>query len=137
MDYVSATGAEVVCYMVHSGLDWPAPWGYQPDEQLRPPEGRAQPAMMWMRVDLEEEERVAKLRALEQHRSQMGLSGPFLKSFVRANELFCLVPGFDVVGDGADGGARPIAGPGGSGAAGLWSLALCMVFLECSRLEER
>ena len=109
MDYVSATGAEVVCYMVHSGLDWPAPWGYQPDEQLRPPEGRAQPAMMWMRVDLEEEERVAKLRALEQHRSQMGLSGPFLKSFVRANELFCLVPGFDVVGDGADGGARPIA----------------------------
>jgi LmbE family N-acetylglucosaminyl deacetylase len=118
MDYVSATGAEVVCYMVHSGLDWPAPWGYQPDEQLRPPEGRAQPAMMWMRVDLEEEERVAKLRALEQHRSQMGLSGPFLKSFVRANELFCLVPGFDVVGDGADGGARPIAGPGGSGGGG-------------------
>ena len=90
--------------------------------------GQAQPAMMWMRVDLGS---ACKLRGT--YRSQMGLGGPFLKSFVRA-EYFCLVPGFDVVGTvlmAALGRSPSRAGLGAAG--GAWPVH---GFLECSRLEE-
>lgn len=92
LDYVELTGARVLCYMIHAGVNWPDPWSYRPDLRLDPPAGRSAPRSMWVRVDLTTEAVDMKHRALKQYRSQLALMPSFLKSFIRTNELFSTVP---------------------------------------------
>lgn len=77
-------------WIVHGGFDWPRPRGLHRQAELIPPE-RARD-LPWLRFDLTDAEQDAKLAALEAHRSQMRIMRPFLRAFVRRNEIFTRVP---------------------------------------------
>jgi LmbE family N-acetylglucosaminyl deacetylase len=77
-------------WIVHGGFDWPRPRGLHRQSELLPPE-RARD-LPWLRFQLTDAEQEAKLAALQAHRSQMEIMRPFLRAFVRRNELFTRVP---------------------------------------------
>jgi LmbE family N-acetylglucosaminyl deacetylase len=80
----------VYYWIVHGGFDWPFPRGLHRQNDLYPPE-RARD-LPWLSFTLTDGEQDAKLAALEAHRSQMEIMRPFLRAFVRRNELFTRVP---------------------------------------------
>ena len=49
-------------------------------------------ALAWQSLPLSEPQRLRKLAAVRAHRSQMQLLSPFMKAFVRANEIFAAAP---------------------------------------------
>jgi LmbE family N-acetylglucosaminyl deacetylase len=77
-------------WIVHGGFDWPRPRGLHRDYELIPPE-RARD-LPWLRFELTDAEQNAKLAALQAHHTQMEIMRPFLRAFVRRNELFTRVP---------------------------------------------
>ena len=77
-------------WIIHGGFDWPRPRGLHRDNDLVPPE-RARD-LPWLRFELTRAEQDAKLAALQAHRTQMEIMRPFLRAFVRRNELFTRVP---------------------------------------------
>jgi LmbE family N-acetylglucosaminyl deacetylase len=77
-------------WIIHGGFDWPRPRGLHKQKDLVPPE-RARD-LPWLRFELTDSEQDYKLAALEAHRSQMEIMKPFLRAFVRRNELFTRVP---------------------------------------------
>ncbi|HEU4624418.1 MAG TPA: PIG-L deacetylase family protein [Steroidobacteraceae bacterium] len=77
-------------WIIHGGFDWPRPRGLHRQHALLPPE-RARD-LPWLRFDLTDAEQDTKLAALAAHRSQMEIMKPFLRAFVRRNELFSRVP---------------------------------------------
>lgn len=115
LDYVELTGARVLAYMVHAGANWPQPWGYRPDLPLDPPEWHGSHQAVWIRAALTEDAIAAKLRALEQYKSQLVSLSAFLKSFIRSNELFSSVPVIDLASPHESGPPRgdgaPLARP--------------------------
>lgn len=114
LEQVTSGQCRVMCYVVHSGLDWPDPWAYRPDHPLTPP-GRAQPAIVWTSVPLSAGAQEAKYRALKQYAGQLTFSASFLRSLVRTNELFAEVPGFNLT-ECAESAAQcaPLGQPAGS-----------------------
>ncbi len=72
--------------LVHYG-EFPRPQGWHPDWELLPPTDLLSVARWW-RFPLPKEIRDRKGQAIAAYRTQLPLSGRFLKSFVRANELF-------------------------------------------------
>jgi LmbE family N-acetylglucosaminyl deacetylase len=77
-------------WIIHGGFDWPRPRGLHRQDDLHPPE-RARD-LPWLRFELTDAEQDAKLAALAAHRSQMEIMRPFMRAFVRRNELFTRVP---------------------------------------------
>jgi LmbE family N-acetylglucosaminyl deacetylase len=77
-------------WIVHGGFDWPRPRGLHRQDDLVPPE-RARD-LPWLRFELTDAEQDGKIAALQAHRSQMEIMRPFLRAFVRRNELFTRVP---------------------------------------------
>lgn len=77
-------------WIIHGGFDWPRPRGLHRQNDLLPPE-RARD-LPWLRFELTDAEQDTKLAALTAHRSQMEIMKPFLRAFVRRNELFSRVP---------------------------------------------
>jgi LmbE family N-acetylglucosaminyl deacetylase len=75
-------------YWIVHAPDWPRPLGLEPDLPLSPPASAA--ALAWQSSPLSPPQRLRKLAALRAHRSQMQLLSPFMKAFVRANEIFAL-----------------------------------------------
>jgi LmbE family N-acetylglucosaminyl deacetylase len=80
---------ELRYWIVHAP-DWPRPLGLEPDLALEPPATAL--TLSWKSLALSEPERMRKLAALRDHRSQMQLLAPFMESFVRANEIFAPAP---------------------------------------------
>ncbi|MCC6443485.1 MAG: PIG-L family deacetylase [Armatimonadetes bacterium] len=74
-------------YLVHRG-DWPVPQGLRPAEPLAPPARLARLNTRWFVLPLTGGETALKQRAVACYQSQMAVIGRFLKSFIRANELF-------------------------------------------------
>ena len=81
-----AATARLHYYVVHRG-DWPLPQGSHPDLAMLPPPGLVTDDAQWTVCPLTEAAQQAKARALAQYGSQTGVSGRFLASFVRTNEL--------------------------------------------------
>jgi LmbE family N-acetylglucosaminyl deacetylase len=77
-------------WIVHGGFDWPRPRGLHREHELVPPE-RARD-LPWLRFELTTAEQDTKLAALQAHHTQMEIMRPFLRAFVRRNELFTRVP---------------------------------------------
>ncbi len=75
---------EVQYYLVHH-KHWPKPFGFHPQAALDPPPGWS--GLTGWRVK-RVEDLAAKERALKQHRTQYEYSAPWLRSFLRQNELF-------------------------------------------------
>ncbi|GBC99764.1 hypothetical protein HRbin17_02295 [bacterium HR17] len=76
----------VVEYLVHYG-EFPRPQGWHPNWELLPPTDLLSVAVWW-RLPLPEPLRQRKAEAIAQYQTQLPLTGRFLNSFVRANELF-------------------------------------------------
>ena len=81
--------SELRYWIVHAP-GWPRPLGLEPEVPLAPPAAAA--ALAWESLPLSEPQRMRKLAALRDHRSQMQLLAPFMDSFVRANEIFAPAP---------------------------------------------
>ena len=77
---------EVVPFLVHY-KKWPKPQGYNPDIQLVPP-GLFKDSVQWTELALAPTNIAVKHDAIRMHASQYAVSGPYLDSFVRPNELF-------------------------------------------------
>ncbi|MGQ9463970.1 MAG: PIG-L deacetylase family protein [Candidatus Fervidibacter sp.] len=74
-------------FLIHYG-EFPRPQGFNPSLELLPPSNLLLTAR-WYYLPLPEEVRQRKWEALKQYRTQqLPLTWRFLKSFVRANELF-------------------------------------------------
>ncbi|MGQ9478279.1 MAG: PIG-L deacetylase family protein [Candidatus Bipolaricaulia bacterium] len=86
---------ELLAYIIHRE-GWPEPRAARPEELLFPPPNLLDLDTKWVRVDLESEERKKKYEAIEQFHSQTKFIESYLMSFVRANELFGLVPPLEV-----------------------------------------
>lgn len=93
-------------YLVHRG-DYPVPWTYEPKWALLPPNSLVAVGVHWLAFPLRDEEEAGKYAGISQHVSQVRTIGPFLRAFVRRNELFGRidtpvlrsVAGFDPMGD--------------------------------------
>ena len=88
-------------YLVHRS-HWPVPQGYHPDATLAPPR-LSQENVSWQSHLLKEKDIERKHAALMKHRSQCSVSGAYLLSFVRANELFGDLPVVTLYQDGSSG----------------------------------
>ena len=86
-----AQNARLRYFIVHRG-DWPLPQGSHPNKPLTPPPGLIARDTRWSAYKLSKAGGAAKARALAQYESQMGVSGRFLVSFERTNELFAELP---------------------------------------------
>ena len=86
-----AGGAHLHYYIIHRG-DWPLPQGSHPDRPLLPPPGLVNAASQWSVFPASPAARDAKARALIHYESQMAITGRFLSSFVRSNELLADLP---------------------------------------------
>ncbi len=96
-----ARTARLHYYIVHRG-DWPLPQGKRPGADLTPPPGLVTTDTKWRTYMLSYETRAIKERALARYVSQLNISGRFLTSFLRANELFGEMNA-PTVPDGTDG----------------------------------
>jgi N-acetyl-1-D-myo-inositol-2-amino-2-deoxy-alpha-D-glucopyranoside deacetylase len=82
------TRPRLLLYLVHHGA-YPLPRGYLPFAPLLPPLQLVNSTCTWGKVTLADELVEQKGHAVELYKSQLSLLGPFLRSFVRQNELFC------------------------------------------------
>jgi LmbE family N-acetylglucosaminyl deacetylase len=81
-------------YLVHRG-DWPLPQGLHTDQPLLPPMGLTGIDTKWTAFIASPDAVEAKQRALEKYVSQTEISGRFLRSFIRINEIFGEMPAYD------------------------------------------
>ncbi len=77
---------ELYPYLIHF-KKWPNPKKFHPDLSLQPPPF-FQDQIAWQSNSLTSKELGQKVEALKKHKSQYKSSPGYLKSFVRANELF-------------------------------------------------
>jgi LmbE family N-acetylglucosaminyl deacetylase len=73
-------------YIVHRG-DWPLPQGHIPDQLLLPPMGMQQKDTQWSTYPLSSNAIKKKTDALQHYASQTHITGRFLWSFIRKNEI--------------------------------------------------
>ncbi len=78
----------LLLYLVHRG-DFPVPRGSLQFAPLFPPLRLVNDTVYWQKVTLPDEMVGLKGEAMESFRSQLPLTGTYLRSFVRQNELFC------------------------------------------------
>ena len=83
-------GARLYFWIVHAGLDWPAPHGLHRNQALWPPRRAA--ALAWQQLPLDAAQEAGKLAALRAHRTQMEVMSRFLNAFVRTNEIYAPAP---------------------------------------------
>jgi LmbE family N-acetylglucosaminyl deacetylase len=86
-----AQRTKLLTFLVHHGV-WPVPHGHHPEAKLAPPAGLLHTGTRWMETPLDEEAQAAKKAALERYVSQLAFTPHYLRSFLRRNELFGIVP---------------------------------------------
>ena len=73
-------------YLVHR-LDFPVPRQYAPDTSMTPPPALEQSATQWELAPLSQHEEKVKGEALKAYRIPARVTGPFIESFIRKDEL--------------------------------------------------
>lgn len=73
-------------WVVHAGNDWPIPRRAEPGRAMQAPPGTGQ--LHWQSLALSAAEVAQKERAIAAHATQMKVMAPFLRSFVRNDEIF-------------------------------------------------
>jgi LmbE family N-acetylglucosaminyl deacetylase len=86
-----ASRAKTRTFLVHHGF-WPVPHGYHPKAVLAPPASLEKCGTRWQSELLSQTAQNAKKSALEKYTSQMVWTPHYLRSFLRRNELFGIVP---------------------------------------------
>jgi len=78
-------------YLVHRGK-WPSPFGQFDKMFLVPPRELIDMGTEWVSLSMSDIEQKEKTYMIREYRSQMNVMGPFLKAFIRQNELFGIYP---------------------------------------------
>jgi LmbE family N-acetylglucosaminyl deacetylase len=78
-------------YLVHRG-NWPSPRGQFSKLFLVPPRELIDLGTHWASLSMDETEVAEKAYMIREYKSQNNVMGPFLKSFIRQNELFGIYP---------------------------------------------
>jgi LmbE family N-acetylglucosaminyl deacetylase len=86
----SAPRARLYYWIVHAGHKWPAPRGLHRELALQPPTRTR--TLAWQQLPLTDAQVAGKLRALQQHATQMKVMSRFLDAFVRADEIYAPPP---------------------------------------------
>lgn len=86
-----ASDIHLFTFVIHHGV-WPAPYGYNPQAALAPPATLMKTGSIWMQEPLDSSSRKAKKTALECYPSQLAFTPHYLRSFLRRNELFAVLP---------------------------------------------
>jgi N-acetyl-1-D-myo-inositol-2-amino-2-deoxy-alpha-D-glucopyranoside deacetylase len=73
-------------YLVHRG-DFPAPWLYEPKKPLDPPLALSSLDTHWVYLPMNKEEEQKKEEAIATYITQVKVMDPFLRAFIRTNEL--------------------------------------------------
>jgi LmbE family N-acetylglucosaminyl deacetylase len=84
---VWAKRARLHYYLVHHG-DWPVPQGLNENDPLAPPADMTGADTVWSKLPLTQHEVQRKYAAIKRYQSQTEITGRFLYSFARSNELF-------------------------------------------------
>ena len=74
-------------YLVHRGK-WPSPLGLSSKMFLVPPRELIDLGTQWMSLPMNNMEIIEKSAMIREYKSQNKVTGPFLKEFIRQNELF-------------------------------------------------
>ncbi|HOJ10932.1 MAG TPA: PIG-L family deacetylase [Clostridiales bacterium] len=78
-------------YLVHRGK-WPSPFGQFSKLFLVPPKKLVDIGTKWVSSPMSDIEQKQKADMLSEYKSQMNVNSPFLKAFIRQNELFGIYP---------------------------------------------
>lgn len=81
----------ILTYLIHYE-EYPLPRGENPAKALLPPAALTQHGERWLTYSLSGEERSIKRSALRAYESQRKMIGGYIRSFVRANEIFFELP---------------------------------------------
>lgn len=81
----------LLTFLVHHGI-WPVPHGYYPNAVLSPPASLRNSGTQWLTPELSDRQRDLKKKSLEKYSSQLVWTPRYLRSFIRRNELFGIVP---------------------------------------------
>ncbi len=92
---VDQVNPKVLSYLVHY-KGYPLPRGNLPDKYLLPPLALSSDGEGWLTYFLSLSERDHKKIALEGYISQLQSSGSYLRSFIRANEIFYELPNIEL-----------------------------------------
>lgn len=79
-------------YLVHKGFIWPFPWAYAPTQPLVPPVELMNTDAQWLYFPDSSRQEKVKDEALHHYASQEIIGEPFLRAFIRKNELFARYP---------------------------------------------
>lgn len=74
-------------YLVHRGK-WPSPFGHFQNLFLVPPFELLDMGTTWYKYELDRDDIRLKSSIIRKYKSQTKITGPFLKAFIRKNELF-------------------------------------------------
>lgn len=83
--------SEQYLYLVHRGK-WPSPFGQFSKLFLVPPKKLIDIGTNWISLPMSDIEKKQKVDMLSEYKSQMIVNSPFLKAFIRQNELFGIYP---------------------------------------------
>ena len=86
---------EVLTYLVHFE-GYPIPRGNNTSKSLLPPRALANYGEGWVTYSLNSTELSQKKAALNEYGSQLRTSGNYLRSFIRANEIFFVLPAIEM-----------------------------------------
>jgi LmbE family N-acetylglucosaminyl deacetylase len=78
-------------YLIHRGK-WPSPFGQFSELFLVPPKKLIDVGTNWVSLPMSDIEKTLKADMLSEYKSQMNVNSPFLKAFIRQNELFGIYP---------------------------------------------
>lgn len=107
MSTVPAPTPQVYTYLVHRG-GYPQPAGYRLHSALTPPASLVGTGARWLKLPLTPLQERNKYEAIRRYRTQMRLTGHFMVSFARRNELYAAIPARTVPLEGQLGGGREV-----------------------------
>jgi hypothetical protein len=88
-------------YLIHRG-NWPSPRGHFSKLFLVPPRELLGLGTHWVSLSMNETETIEKAYMIREYKSQNNVTGPFLKSFIRRNELFGIYPDLEYQSNDGD-----------------------------------
>ncbi len=93
--FQTSRSPHILGYLAHY-LSYPVPRGNNTQKSLLPPIALSHNGVTWVTYLLDDFQRPLKYAALKQYVTQQAMIGEYMRSFARANEIFCELPLIDL-----------------------------------------